>query len=525
MSSSLRNQASTAFKMSGLTLRSDASNHMEEILRSLPSSEREAAIDRLIEAVQKKPLKSSMVSKVILEEALNDCNQEGRENVDDVFNVIDAFSIPKFVYCKTSKKFLPADTVGDGTRSLFCEGSKKSEIYMNRYSLIHQRTARHELFTPAAIGSNPTDAAKKFVLKPVEFLLGSTAKLGEIIVLGMLSQLKEGKWFLEDNTGAVPLDLARAISFFVSIWLFTEFSFVLAEGCYEDGVFHVNAFGFPPPELAKTTRSFFGSVNFFGGCQEINKSSNLLQIERDNEDGMMVILSDVWLDEAKVMDKLQVLFQGYSEVPPICFILCGNFLSKPYGEDHNDRLIEAFNALGDILSAYTDLITQSKFIFVPGPKDPGPGSILPRPGLFSCLTEGITKHIPGAIFASNPCRIQYCTQHICILREDMVLRMGRNCVRFPQDGKIEDHYAKTVVCQSHMTPLPLHVKPTHWDFDHSLWLYPIPDVYVSADSFSTYSKNEAECIVTNPGSFSKNQFTFQVYYPASKQIEDSRIED
>ena len=28
-------------------------------------------------------------------------------------------------------------------------------------------------------------------LKPVEFLLGSTAKLGEIIVLGMLTQLKE----------------------------------------------------------------------------------------------------------------------------------------------------------------------------------------------------------------------------------------------------------------------------------------------------------------------------------------------
>jgi len=28
----------------------------------------------------------------------------------------------------------------------------------------------------------------------------------------------------------------------------------LAEGCYEDEVFHVNALGFPPPEPAKTTR-------------------------------------------------------------------------------------------------------------------------------------------------------------------------------------------------------------------------------------------------------------------------------
>lgn len=37
--------------------------------------------------------------------------------------------------------------------------------------------------------------------------------------------------------------------------LFTENCFVLAEGWYEDEVFHVNAFGFPPPEPAKVTRS------------------------------------------------------------------------------------------------------------------------------------------------------------------------------------------------------------------------------------------------------------------------------
>ena len=59
-------------------------------------------------------------------------------------------------------------------------------------------------------------------------------------------------------------------------------------------------------------------------------------------------------------------------------------------------------------------------------------------------------------------------------------------------------YAKTVVCQSHMAPLPLHVKPSYWDFDHALWLYPLPDLYISADSFSTFTKTEAECIVSNP---------------------------
>ena len=36
--------------------------------------------------------------------------------------------------------------------------------------------------------------------------------------------------------------------------LFTESCFVLAEGWYEDEVFHVNAFGFPPPEPCSKSR-------------------------------------------------------------------------------------------------------------------------------------------------------------------------------------------------------------------------------------------------------------------------------
>ena len=36
--------------------------------------------------------------------------------------------------------------------------------------------------------------------------------------------------------------------------VFTENSFVLAEGWYEDDIFHVTAFGFPPAETSKTTR-------------------------------------------------------------------------------------------------------------------------------------------------------------------------------------------------------------------------------------------------------------------------------
>lgn len=144
-----------------------------------------------------------------------------------------------------------------------------------------QRIHRHELFTPPAIGTAVDEGQNKFQvwvypktallmrgsfyscrrettlfsdiscvchlfqLKTIEALLGSTAKMGEVIVLGMITQLKEvkndrfcfyravhitrvyfllvfetflwfflkGKFYLEDLSGTVQLDMSKAISF------------------------------------------------------------------------------------------------------------------------------------------------------------------------------------------------------------------------------------------------------------------------------------------------------------------------
>lgn len=49
-------------------------------------------------------------------------------------------------------------------------------------------------------------------------------------------------------------------------------------------------------------RAFFGNINFFGGPSPTcaKSSTKLKQIETENEDAMMVFLSDVWLDQVKV---------------------------------------------------------------------------------------------------------------------------------------------------------------------------------------------------------------------------------
>ena len=57
--------------------------------------------------------------------------------------------------------------------------------------------------------------------------MGTTNKLENVIVLGMLTQIKHGKYSLEDPTGCVDLDMTEAK---FHRGLYTENCFVLVEG-------------------------------------------------------------------------------------------------------------------------------------------------------------------------------------------------------------------------------------------------------------------------------------------------------
>uniref|UniRef100_A0A672HCP5 DNA polymerase II subunit 2 n=1 Tax=Salarias fasciatus TaxID=181472 RepID=A0A672HCP5_SALFA len=300
-----------------------------------------------------------------------------------------------------------------------------------------------------------------------------------------------GKYYLEDPSGTVQLDMSKFHN-----GLYTESCFVLAEGWYEDSVFHVNGFGFPPTELSSGTRAYYGNTNFFGGpsTTSVKASAKLKQLEEENEDAMFVIVSDVWLDSVEVMEKLNIMFSGYAAMPPTCFILCGNFSSAPYGK------------------------TQIKSL---KGENPGPGTILPRPPLADHITEEFRQKVPFSVFTTNPCRIQYCSQEIVIMREDLVNKMCRNCVRLPNNSlDIPNHFVKTILSQGHLSPLPLYVSPVFWAYDFSLRVYPIPDVVVFADKYDPFNITNAGCLCLNPGSFPRSGFSFKVYYPSNRTVED-----
>lgn len=74
---------------------------------------------------------------------------------------------------------------------IYPDAKSKALLYQERFTIIHQMVSRHELFTPPVFGLSDEEAAKKFQLYPIEYLLGTTNKMKDLVVLGMLSHIEE----------------------------------------------------------------------------------------------------------------------------------------------------------------------------------------------------------------------------------------------------------------------------------------------------------------------------------------------
>lgn len=64
---------------------------------------------------------------------------------------------------------------------------------------------------------------------------------------------------------------------------------------------------------------------------------------------------------------------------------------------------------------------------------------------------------------------------------------------------------RTILSQSHLSPFPLSARPLHWDFAHTLNLYPLPTSLVLADSEApAFVVKYCGCTVMNPGSLDES---------------------
>jgi DNA polymerase epsilon subunit 2 len=152
------------------------------------------------------------------------------------------------------------------------------------------------------------------------------------------------------------------------------------------------------------------------------------------------------------------------------------------------------------------------------------------------------------IWTSNPSRLSWfgVKGEMAIMRDDIAGRLHRTSIRFgkpeedqteenmpdasaaPQNGESQDamdvdlHQApppketqrepldpeiqaartltRTILSQSHLSPFPLSARPLHWDYAHTLSLYPLPTALVVADTAApSLVVKYCGCTVMNPG--------------------------
>ena len=130
----LKNQISTSFKLSGLTVRLEACKYLVGLLTPVDSEDRQAWIDKIIDKVQSGNLQSNVIDKEILTEAVKECtNQEsGNTNVESL-SVINAFETPRLTFNPERKKYLPDKMSNRSEPKLLANADSKSLLYLDRY--------------------------------------------------------------------------------------------------------------------------------------------------------------------------------------------------------------------------------------------------------------------------------------------------------------------------------------------------------------------------------------------------------
>ncbi|KAH7729575.1 Protein POLE-2 [Aphelenchoides avenae] len=335
-------------------------------------------------------------------------------------------------------------------------------------------------------------------------------------ILAMLTR-DGSKFIAEDLTGHLELQLDLSKAKFAP-GLFFEGGIFLFKGHYDERVLTVHSVALPVLK-----------ANYFPRGYLVETSGKL------EPDDRIVFLSDVWLDCEKVVSALYQMLSAFSTSPPEVFVLCGHFLSLYRAHGYTEAATKSFAHLARILGDFKRQFSKTQFVLVPGPDDPAPMTVMPRPGLPPFVRD-LFKDLPNVHFATNPCRILYKGQSIVICRDDTVERLCRAAIHVPaQTSSISQCVTDTIWSQRHFSPLPLHANPVLPHMDYLFFLAPCPDVLVVADKFKpfAYVDNASRRLTINPGPFQGGtsfkdrrlvqNFAFHVYYPLEKKVDASEI--
>lgn len=176
-------------------------------LQNNPDLDPKSWLTKVVEQVLTQNLPTAQVELENIKQAIKECvkPESTLKESESVLNVIDVFTVPKVIYDLNKKKYV----IQKMNEELFPDAKYKSLVFKERLDLLWYRTLKHATFAPSKFGKTENN---KLQLVPIEYLL-SKSKIKDVCVMGLLAQLKEGEYYLEDYGGSVKINLKDAISF------------------------------------------------------------------------------------------------------------------------------------------------------------------------------------------------------------------------------------------------------------------------------------------------------------------------
>jgi len=462
---------------------------------------------------------------------------EGQEGVLEPGDGVEVYNVLTEVMPYDFNRATKAWTVHPSKPSLFPGPDAKAKIYADRYHILLERLLLEGKLVPEALMmTGGALLPGQRILTPVESLVGNP---GRKLTFGLISRQHDEtvrRWVIEDIHKVFPIELQVK----ESEHLMTDGSFVLAEGEVVGDVFRVYSLDVPAaiPRSVSLERDQVPR-QCFGGTLKDEQLQTLEKSEALNPDGMYVVLNEVHLDSVRVLEKLADLFQGYEEAgPPSAYVLMGSFTSEAFvpTADGVRAYRDGFERLKFMMRSLEGHVRRgTRFIFVPGPSDPG-AQTLPRAPLPNYLTSNLAAEIPGVVMATNPCRVRHLSREMVFFRHDVLRLLRRHEVvplrepdtaghtQVPSAEHLHNEMVRFIFDQAHLVPLPLEESNVLWEYDQSLRIYPLPHAVFIGGVNQPFECSYQACHFCSVGPFHRDS-SFYAFHPIKDLLEPCDVPD
>lgn len=319
----------------------------------------------------------------------------------------------------------------------------------------------------------------------------------------------------------------------------------------------------------------------------------LIHLERQLVDHRLIFMgTDCFLDKPKTIEgltkffnKLELKLQDSVDYTPLAMVFSGSFVSIPLiatsmsstSVPNSASYKNCFDSLANLVLKYPNIVASVKFILIPGSNDPwqstfalgGSTSIIyPQTPIPTIFTNRLARVLPkgNLLVGWNPIRINYLSQEIAIMRDDITQKLKRNDIIFQTElemeqetlererqreregndeigveeilGQLQLHLfvptkikqarklVKTILDQGNLQPFTTNLKVIKPYYEHTVRLEPLPTILIINDSTSSpFEVTYNGCKVVNVGPLiaANRKLNYVEYQPSSKKFDFKEV--